>query len=87
MEAKEAGGVQENAWAWRWSRIPWWGSSWSGWHHGKLQCLPQVPGVQEEDAHDEPDAPDGWAGVGPELLRQQLPAERVHVWLPAKLTL
>lgn len=87
MEAKEAGGVQENARARSWSWIPWWGSSWSGRHHGKLQRLPQVPGVQEEDAHDEPDEPDRWPGVGPELLRQQLPAERVHVWLPGKLSL
>ena len=46
-----------------------------------------VAGVQEEDAHDEPDEPNRWPGMGPELLRQQLPAERVHVWLPGKLSL
>jgi len=87
MEAKEAGGVEENAGARCGSRILGWRSSWGGRHHGELQRLPQVPGVQEEDAHDEPYEPDRWAGVGPELLRQQLPAERVHVWLPGKLPL
>jgi len=87
MEAEEAGGVEEDARARRRSRILGWGGSWGGRHHGELQRLPQVPGVQEEDAHDEPDEPDRWAGVGPELLRQQLPAERVHVWLSGKLPL
>lgn len=87
MEAEEAGGVEENARTWCWSWIPGRGRSWGGRYHGQLQRLPQVPGVQEEDAHDEPDEPDRWSRVGPELLRQQLPTERVHVWLPGKLTL
>jgi len=87
MEAEEAGCVQENARARCRSWIPGWGGSRGRRHDGKLQRLPQVPGVQEAYAHDEPDEPDRWAGVGPELLRQQLPAERVHVWLPGKLAL
>lgn len=86
MEAEKVWCVEENAWSWCWGGLPWWRRTWGGWHHGKLLGLSQIPGVQEADAHDEPDEPDRpW--LGPELLRQQLPAERVHVWLPHELAL